>query len=47
MTMQLSPAQQQILSHAAERTNGKLIWFPDTIKGGTRTKVIESLCKRC
>jgi hypothetical protein len=46
MTIQLSPTQQQILRHAAERTNGKLVWFPDNIKGGARTKVIESLCKR-
>lgn len=46
MTMQLSPTQQQILSHAAECADGKLIWFPDNIKGGARTKVIESLSKR-
>lgn len=46
MTMQLSPTQQQILRHAAEHTDGKLIWFPDNIKGGARAKVIESLCKR-
>jgi hypothetical protein len=44
--MQLSPTQQQILRHAAECTDGKLIWFPDTLKGGAKTKVIESLCKR-
>ncbi|AKH37569.1 MULTISPECIES: DUF3489 domain-containing protein [Nitrosomonas] len=46
MTMQLSPTQQQILSHAAECADGKLIWFPENIKGGARTKVIESLSKR-
>jgi hypothetical protein len=46
MTIQLSPTQQQILRHAAERTDGKLIWFPDTVQGGARTKVIESLSKR-
>jgi len=46
MTIQLSSTQQQILSHAAERTNGKLVWFPDNIKGAAKTKVIESLCKR-
>lgn len=46
MTMQLSPTQQQILSHAAAHTDGKLLWFPENIKGGARTKVIESLSKR-
>lgn len=46
MTIQLSSTQQQILSHAAEHSGGKLIWFPENIKGGARTKVIESLCKR-
>ena len=46
MTFQLSPTQQQILRHAAEHTRGKLIWFPDAIKGGARTKVIESMFNR-
>lgn len=46
MTMQLSPTQQQILHHAAQHNSGKLIWFPDNIKGGARTKVIDSLTKR-
>lgn len=46
MTIQLSPTQQQILNHAAQHTDGKLIWFPDNIKGGARTKVIESLSHR-
>jgi hypothetical protein len=46
MTMQLSPTQQQILRYAAERTDGRLIWFPDNIKGGARAKVIGSLSKR-
>ncbi|SFM13293.1 DUF3489 domain-containing protein [Nitrosomonas communis] len=46
MTIKLSPAQQQIISHAAAHTGGKLIWFPDNIKGGARIKVIDSLSKR-
>ncbi len=46
MTIQLSPTQQQILNYAAEHTDGKLIWFPDNVKGGAKSKVIESLCKR-
>jgi hypothetical protein len=43
MTIKLSPAQQQIISHAAAHTDGKLIWFPDNLKGGARSKVIESM----
>ena len=46
MTIKISPAQQQILSHAAKYTDGKLIWFPDTIKGGAKKKVIDSLFNR-
>ena len=46
MTTQLSPTQQLILNHAATNTDGKITWFPDTLKGGARTKVIDSLLKR-
>jgi hypothetical protein len=46
MTTQLSPSQQLILSHAADNTDGKLVWFPDSIKGGARKKVLDSLGKR-
>ena len=46
MTIQLSPSQQLILNHAAQTADGKLDWFPDTIKGGARKKVIDSLFNR-
>ena len=46
MTTQLSPSQQLILNHAAKTTDGKITWFPDTIKGGARAKVLDSLLKR-
>jgi len=46
MTHKISPAQQQILSHAAKHTDGKLMWFPETIKGGAKKKVIDSLFSR-
>jgi hypothetical protein len=42
-TMQLTPAQHAILAYAIEHTGGKIEWFPDNIKGGARTKVLESL----
>lgn len=46
MTTQLTPSQQQVLSHAAQNTDGKLDWFPDNIKGGARKKVLDSLFNR-
>jgi hypothetical protein len=42
-TMQLTPAQHAILAYAIEHTAGKIEWFPDNIKGGARTKVLEAL----
>ena len=43
---QLSVSQQQILNHAAVKTDGKLVWFPETLKGGARKKVLDSLFNR-
>ena len=45
-TAQLSASQQQILNHAAVNTDGKLVWFPETLKGGARKKVLDSLLNR-
>jgi hypothetical protein len=42
-TIQLTPAQHAIIAYAIEHTGGKIEWFPDNIKGGARTKVLESL----
>ena len=42
----LSANQSAVLTHAIEQTQGKLEWFPDTIKGGARQKVIEALFSR-
>ena len=42
-TAQLSASQQQILNHAAVNTDGKLVWIPETLKGGARKKVFDSL----
>jgi Protein of unknown function (DUF3489) len=46
MTTQLTPAQHAILAHAHQHTEGKIIWFPENIKGGARQKVIDGLFKR-
>ena len=46
MTSALNPNQQAILEHAVQDSGGKIAWFPDHIKGGARTKVLEGLLKR-
>ena len=46
MTTQLPPTQHAILAHAHQHTEGKITWFPDNIKGGSRQKVIDGLFKR-
>ena len=45
-TAQLRASQQQILNLAAVNTDGKLVWFPETLKGGARKKVLDSLFNR-
>ena len=42
----LNDNQTAVLTHAIDRTHGKVEWFPDNIKGGARQKVIEGLFKR-
>lgn len=46
MTISLNPNQQAILEHAVQDSGGKIAWFPEHIKGGARTKVLEGLLKR-
>jgi hypothetical protein len=43
MSNKLTPTQHAILSHALAQTQGKVLWFPETLKGGAKAKVIESL----
>jgi hypothetical protein len=45
-TTQLTAAQHAALTHAIEHSQGQIDWFPDTVKGGARTKVLEGLAKR-
>jgi hypothetical protein len=42
----LNDTQTAVLTHAIDRTQGKIEWFPDTIKGGAQKKVIEALFVR-
>lgn len=46
MNVQLTPAQRAILAYAHQRTDGKIVWFPDHIKGGARKKVLDGLSNR-
>ncbi len=46
MTTQLTITQQAVLTHAHEHTEGKIVWMPDTIRGGVRQKVIDGLANR-
>ena len=46
MTTKLTITQLAVLTHAHEHTEGKIVWFPDTIKGGARKKVIDGLANR-
>lgn len=46
MTTQLTPTQHTVLSHAHAHTEGKIVWFPQNIKGGARKKVLDGLLNR-
>jgi len=46
MTTQLTPAQHAILAYAHQHTEGKIVWFPENIKGGARNKVLAGLVNR-
>lgn len=46
MTTQLTPAQHAILTYAHQHTEGKIVWFPENIKGGARNKVLAGLVNR-
>ncbi|MGL5631700.1 MAG: DUF3489 domain-containing protein [Azovibrio sp.] len=45
-TTQLTTTQHTLLAHAIEHTKGKIVWFPDTLKGGARRKVLDGLMNR-
>lgn len=46
MATTLNPNQQAILERAVQDGAGKIVWFPEHIKGGARAKVLEGLFKR-
>ena len=44
--IKLTDTQRQILERGACNSDTRLTWFPDSLKGGARTKVIASLQQR-
>jgi hypothetical protein len=46
LTPPLTPTQRLVLEHAVQETAGQLQWFPGTVKGGARTKLLSSLFDR-
>lgn len=45
-TTQLTTTQTQVLQHALDHNNGRINWFPDSVKGGARKKVLDALLGR-
>ena len=45
-TIQLTSTQQQVLEHAADCIDGRIDWFPESVKGGARKKVTDGLLSR-
>ncbi|MGA3946880.1 DUF3489 domain-containing protein [Ralstonia syzygii] len=45
-TKPLTPAQRAILTRAIKDSNGRLDWFPETVKGGARLFALNGLANR-
>ncbi len=45
-TITLTATQQATLAHAIHHTEGRIEWFPESIKGGARQKVLTGLFNR-
>lgn len=45
-TIQLTTTQTQVLQHALDHNHGQIIWFPESVKGGARKKVLDGLFNR-
>ena len=45
-TPQLTSTQTQVLQHALDYNSGRIDWFPDSVKGGARKKVLDALLGR-
>jgi hypothetical protein len=45
-TIELTATQTQVLQHALDDTDGRIDWFPDSVKGGARKKVLDAMFRR-
>ncbi|MBS0614462.1 MAG: hypothetical protein JSS24_14915 [Proteobacteria bacterium] len=45
-SISLTPTQHATLAYAIEHAEGRVEWFPPTINGGARQKVLDGLAKR-
>ncbi|MCW2311457.1 DUF3489 domain-containing protein [Rhodoferax antarcticus] len=45
-TIQLTATQTLVLQHALDHNNGRIDWFPESVKGGARKKVLDGLINR-
>ncbi len=43
---QLTTTQTQVLQHALDHNSGRINWFPDSVKGGAKKKVLDGLFNR-
>jgi hypothetical protein len=41
MSNKLTPTQHAILSACPGSTQGEVLWFPETLKGGAKAKALE------
>ncbi|MFW8564838.1 DUF3489 domain-containing protein [Orrella sp. 11846] len=42
-TILMTETQQTVLTHAIEHTQGRIEWFPDNVRGGIKTRVLQCL----
>jgi hypothetical protein len=45
-TIQLTTTQTLVLQHALDHNDGRIDWFPESVKGGARKKVLDGLFNR-
>jgi hypothetical protein len=45
-TTRLTDTQTAVLTAAADAPSGRIAWFPDTVQGGARAKVLQGLVAR-
>lgn len=46
MTIKLTDLQRQVLEHAIDHTDDRVVWLPDHLKPGPRAKVLQGLAQK-